>query len=188
MANNFSRLMNRLFRSGRADTSLENAKLEGRSETRPMSHAKEQRLTLNDPVFGTFTYDPAPSWFEATIEWNGAPVRISLGVNYPDKPDLDDIQEIAKSAQIMWVERDRWLERCIEQACTDLLELANDWQTDIGPVSANEFKSRVHFDSLHFWDNDWFDMWLFDGDLFWGHGICVRCSLSNGTEKAEMHG
>jgi hypothetical protein len=188
MASNFLSFINKLFGSSRADAPSETAMLEGRSETKPRSHAKEERLTFNDPVFGTFTHDPAPSWFEATIEWNGVPARISLTVNYPDKPDMDNLQEIAKSAQIMWAERDRWLVRCLEQACTDLLELANDWQTDIGPVSANEFKSRVRFDSLHFWDNDWFDMWLFDCDLFWGHGILVRCSLSNGTEVAEIHG
>jgi hypothetical protein len=146
---------------------------------------RDSPLTRNHPAFGTFTYNRRTKLYEINKDWNGITIELSIISENPDDPAFD---LIAKSAHRLWDDEAGWLQKLKAYAAQEMLASANDWQEEKGPVSHKEFCDRISIESLSFWDEDEFEAWFGDGDLFWGHWICVSSSLKDGPNHAALHG
>lgn len=75
-------------------------------------------------------------------------------------------------------------------AADKLLELANEWAADADgeEVSREEFLSRMTLETIDVAENESYDLWYNDGELFFGHVIHVSGNLNEGVTDARMEG
>src|SRR5207249_3318350 len=101
-----------------------------------------------------------------------------------------DLPVALKSAHTLWESQDVWSRRIRDFAVQKLLPLKNDAWLDEGEVevTADQFQDRMTLDSITVYPNGSFEFWHHDGDLFWGHSIQVRGSLSEGPTDADIPG
>jgi hypothetical protein len=75
-------------------------------------------------------------------------------------------------------------------AATQLLELKNEsWlEEDEKSLSSEQFKQRMHLDTIMFRPDASVEFWYADGDLFWGHSIVVYMDRKNSFTAAQIEG
>ena len=75
-------------------------------------------------------------------------------------------------------------------AADKLLELANEWAADADEeeVSREEFLSRLMLETIDVAENESYNLWYNDGELFFGHVIHVSGNLNEGVTDAQMEG
>lgn len=134
--------------------------------------------TFDDPHLGKLTADDLMGWV-GEADWLGGKCRVSV----------DHLDELPV-AHALWSDQKRWMTEAINIAVTKLLELKNDtWLgEDEAPVSADAFGRRLKLESVTIGRKGAFELWLDDGDLFWGHAIMIRGSLSHGLTDADLAG
>lgn len=151
---------------------------------------RDDPITFDDPVLGTFRYDRRLSWFVLEREWNGVSTQLTLQGEtwHKHDPDIGQARLLAQDARRFWDDEAGLLKQCEDKAVEELLELANEWQEEHGPVSEEQFRTRISPQSLGLYEGLDFEIWFEDGDLFWGHGILVSGNFETGFRSAEMHG
>lgn len=134
--------------------------------------------TFSDPHLGKLTADDLMGWI-GEAEWLGGKCHVSVD-------HLDDLAV----AHALWSDQRRWTAEAINVAVSQLLELKNDtWLgEDETPVSADDFGRRLKMESVTIEREGAFVLWLDDGDLFWGHAISIKGSLSRGLADADLAG
>ena len=159
-----------------------------REHLRAAKPDREPPLYLTDEVLGTFTYNRRAGSFEQELEWSGAAVTLTLDGTWPaTAPDRAAAAQLAVSARQFWREEARWLDQLKGCATKDLLELANEWSADKGPVSAEQFHQQIIATSISI-EAGGFEVWFSGNDLFGEHEILVYGTWENGPEYAEFHG
>jgi hypothetical protein len=87
-------------------------------------------------------------------------------------------------------EQARWHEAALDRAATQLLELKNDiWlNEDEVPLTREQFQARMKLEAIALEADGSVAFWFDDGDLFFGHGICVSGSVEKGFTSANLRG
>lgn len=136
-----------------------------------------------------FTLNRSAGWFETELLWLERPIQLTFD---PDE-DREDCLEQAKT--LLGAQED-WDRRIRAFAAQELLALANEWagndsedeDEDAVPITQDQFMARMELESIQLRDSGEFDFWFSDGDLFYGHSICVSGGLAQGPVQAQMEG
>ena len=157
------------------------------SDTELNEFAKQLQAPVNhvDSILGTFTLDRRVNWFVGSAGWNGKPVSIYLNAIV-----AAELQAALKTAHSLWEAQDIWNERVCDYAAEALLPLKNkNWLAENEvTITADQFKQKMTIESLTVNPNGSFEFSHSDGDLFGGHSIQTRGSLSKGLTKAGISG
>jgi len=145
----------------------------------------QKPVTFDDPMFGTFTLDRRIDWFSGKAVWNGTPVKIHL-----DGKETNEVEAALKTARALWQSQADWDKRVRDYAVQQLLARKNDDWLGEGEeeVSPEQFKARMKLQSITVRQDDGFEFFHEDGDLFWGHAIQISGSLSKGLTGADTPG
>ncbi len=138
--------------------------------------------------FGEFQLNKQIDWFEGEISYQGRKIRVNL-----------DKKENVETLQVIYKELDKFLESAGRYAARELLELGNDWCEDAwlddapegeqySPMTADDFVQRINLNSISIAEDESYTLWYDDGDIFWGHAICVDGNLKSGFTNASMQG
>jgi hypothetical protein len=138
-----------------------------------------------DSVLGTFTLDRRINWFAGSAVWNGKPISVHIKATEPA-----DVQAALRTAHSLWEAQAVWTQRVCDYAVTALLPLKNESWLAEGEVAVtpNHFRQRMKLESVRVRPDGSFEFWHSDGDLFWGHSIQIRGSLSRGPTGADIPG
>jgi hypothetical protein len=145
----------------------------------------QELVTFTDPQFGMFTLDRRVNWYEATPDWCGGSIRLTIPASAPAA-----MQKTLAVARRLWAEQEEWQRKINACASKELLGLKNDtWLgEDEAEVSEAEFARRMVLESILVQADGSFEFWHNDGDLFWGHSIMVSGNLTDGPKDAGIHG
>ena len=142
---------------------------------------------LNVEGVGEFTLNRQIKWFEAEIAWLEGTIRLEFDKSTPE--EMAAAQETAKALLADAAEWDNKIRAC---AADRLLETANDWAADgereSAPLTREQFMERMELDAVQVDSQGGFQFWFNDGEMFWGHAICVSGSLTEGPTDAQMEG
>jgi len=145
-------------------------------------------VTFQEEGIGVFTLDRTVNWFEAEVDWLGAPISLEF--------DQDENRaDCLMYAHTLLEHQQEWDGKIRSFAAKELLENARDWAADAaeegeGPPELTEeaFMQRMELQSIELREDGSFDFWFGDGDLFWGHSIRVSGSMDEGPTDADMEG
>jgi hypothetical protein len=146
----------------------------------------QEPVTFTDPQFGLFTLNRLVNWYEASSDWCGSSIRLTIPARTPDYMDM-----AIALARRLWAEQEQWQRKIIACAIKELLELKNTaWLgEDEEEVNEKEFARRMVLESITIEGVDGtFEFWYNDGDLFWGHYIMVSGNLTDGPKRAGIEG
>ncbi len=140
---------------------------------------------LNDPLFGTLTYDEEAGWFKCQSEWNESKVCLNIFAY-----DINTANQALRTAKVLWTSMPEWTHKVNTFAVSKLLGLKNDnWlDDDEDKVTAVDFIEAMQLASITVYPDGKFEFWHDDGDLFWGHSIQISGSLSVGLLNADIPG
>lgn len=148
---------------------------------------KEQLKDIfyKDPYFGTLKLNKLVNWLEAEVIW--IENKVAFSVEYETKEYID---KALRNGQLIFEDKEKWDKEAREFAAKELLELKNDFwlEDDEQELTEENFSQRITLNSFSMTDNGDFDFWFDDGDIFWGHSICVTGNLHKGFNEAQMHG
>ena len=151
------------------------------------SHALklQEPVTFADPQFGLFTLDRRVNWYEATPDWCGATIRLTIPAGA-----TDDMEKSLAVARQLWADQENWQRKITTCATKELLGLKNGtWlDEDEEELSEEDFVRRMVLESISVEANGSFEFWNDDGDLFLGHSIMVSGNLTDGPKDAGIHG
>lgn len=136
---------------------------------------------------GEFTLDRQLNWFKGKIISQDRELSVTLD----NKEDIETLRKIHQ-------EMDIFLEKAAVFAAEELLDLANDWGEDgwdekekgsaFVPLTHTDFIDCMFLQSINILEDGCYSLWYDDGDMFWGHSICVDGSLSKGFNSATIQG
>lgn len=154
-----------------------------------LAHAKRAAVPMvhKDPSFGRLVFDRQAGWWEGKARWRSRSIRISF-----DAPNEQKLKEATRTARALQRSADRWEDRVREFAQRKLLKLANAWlrqeEPDAEPITPASFQRRIKIISLSIGSKGRFEFDLDDGDFFFGHGISVSGTLTNGPVRGGLRG
>jgi hypothetical protein len=145
----------------------------------------QEPVTFADPQFGVFTLDRRVSWYEASSDWGGISIRLTVHADAPAQ-----MEKSLAVARKLWGAHADWQQRISACATKELLGLKNEsWlQEGEAEVSRAEFERRLVLETISVEADGSFEFWHNDGDLFWGHSIMVSGNLEEGPKDAGIHG
>jgi hypothetical protein len=155
------------------------------AEFRALASGQQKPIVLAHPTFGQLTFDRGRGAFQATVALGGKPIEVSIRAA-EEAPDA----AVLAIAEHFWKHRSDWDHRLREFAATQLIELKNDtWlQENEKPLTEAGFIKKLTPNSIGFDLPDRFTIYYNDGDIFWGHAIEIRGSLSKGPHSANIAG
>lgn len=144
-----------------------------------------QPVTHQDDVFGVLTLDRQVDCYEGEVPWCGRTIRIRAVAN-----EAGDLERSLASGHLLWADQAAWARRVCDLAVAELLPLKNEcWlEQDEASLSAAAFLGRMSLESIVLNPNGTLDFYHHDGDLFWGHGILVYGTITDGPQRAEIVG
>lgn len=146
---------------------------------------EEQKKPVFEEVegLGKFTLNRSVGVLQAEIEFMGHSAQLC----FDKDEDRAACARTARSVLDTLVALD---EKARNLAADKLLELANEWAADADEdeVSREDFISRMTLETIDVAENENFNLWYNDGELFFGHVIHVSGSLSDGVTDAQMEG
>jgi len=145
--------------------------------SRPVTHDRAR--------FGTLLLDRHLEWWEGKAAWMGDTIRIALAAS-----DQRELNAALATAGALWDDQAGWSERIQAFAARELLELKNESWLEEGeaPVPEAEFRGRMRLESVTVYPDGDFTFLHDDGELFWGHGIQVSGTLTEGPTDADIAG
>jgi hypothetical protein len=148
--------------------------------------AEQQKpIVIPHPLFGPLTLDRGLVSFQATVSLAGQPIELSIDA-------IDDLPDptVLAIAERFWKDQANWDHRLREFAVAQLIELKNDaWlQADEEALTEGQFIRKMTPNSMGFDPPEGFTIYYNDGDIFWGHAIEIRGTLSKGPESADIAG
>ena len=143
-------------------------------------------VTFIDEKFGEFLLNKRIDSFEGSTEYNGNKISIMI----------DNKEECIKTLHIIYEDIDSFLEKAAKYAAQKLLELADIWCQDAWDeddgeyvtLTEVEFINRMTIETISLSENGNYSLWYDDGDMFWGHAICVDGNINEGFKDASMQG
>lgn len=134
---------------------------------------------------GTLTFEPEYQWFSGETKIGDRAVTLHLELAERERalkliPALQTVTEELSSLDLT----------ACRYAAEQLLEVKNDsWlDEDEEELTEEEFAQRMTLESLTLDEDGEVTLWYEDGDLFWGHSICIRRSQKGEWLSAEMMG
>ena len=147
-------------------------------------------MKITDEILGEMTVDEGD--IEGEVEINGQNIYFGITVNEitGEKSADELISEFKKFIS----DFDKWDKRIREFAAKSLTDCANDWLQDsledgeeFVEITEEKFAERMVLNSIGY-DENGFDVYYDDDDMFWGHCILVYGTLENGIEEAQIAG
>lgn len=155
------------------------------SELNSYAQKLQEPVTFADPQFGLFTLDRRVNWYEASPDWCGSSVCLTITASAPE-----DVEKSLAVARRLWADQEDWQRKITDFATKELFGLKNEsWLDEDEPeVSKEEFARKMALESISVKADESFEFWHDDGDLFWGHSIKVSGSLRDGPQDANIEG
>lgn len=149
-------------------------------------------MKITDELLGEMTFDESLGSFEGEVEISGQ--NIYFGISVDDINDKETVDRLISEFKKFISEFDKWDKRIREFAAKSLTDCANDWLQDsledgepFFEITEEKFAERMVLNSIGF-DENGFDVYYDDDDMFWGHCILVYGTLENGIEEAQIAG
>ena len=147
-------------------------------------------MKITDEILGEMTVDEGD--IEGEVEISGQ--NIYFGISVDDINDKETVDRLISEFKKFISEFDKWDKRIREFAAKALTDNANDWLQDsleddeeFVEITEEKFAERMVLNSIGF-DENGFDVYYDDDDMFWGHCILVYGTLENGIEEAQIAG
>ena len=147
-------------------------------------------MKITDEILGEMTVDEGD--IEGEVEISGQ--NIYFGISVDDINDKETVDRLISEFKKFISEFDKWDKRIREFAAKSLTDCANDWLQDsledgepFIEITEEKFAERMVLNSIGF-DENGFDVYYDDDDMFWGHCILVYGTLENGIEEAQIAG
>jgi hypothetical protein len=153
------------------------------AELNARAAALQEPVAFEHPLFGTCTLDRRLDWYSAETLWNGVQVQLRLN-------ESDETQAALETALALWAHQAEWVQKVRDFAIQKLLPLKNDGWLDVGEIelSADEFAVRMALTEISVDPCGSFAFWHDDGEMFGGHSIEIRGSLTEGITDADICG
>ena len=155
------------------------------SELNSYASYLQEEVSFDDPLFGRFLLNRQLGWFEATHDWCGESIRLTIEAEIPNA--VEDLLTIAKE---LWIAEKDWGQRVLSCASENLLSLKNEhWlEDDESELDRSDFTERLTLESISIESDGAFEFWFDDGEIFCGHSIMVSGNLAEGPKDAGIHG
>ena len=147
-------------------------------------------MKITDELLGEMTVDEGD--IEGEVEISGQ--NIYFGISVDDINDKETVDRLISEFKKFISEFDKWDKRIREFAAKSLTDCANDWLQDsledgepFIEITEERFAQRMVLNSIGY-DENGFDVYYDDDDMFWGHCILVYGTLENGIEEAQIAG
>lgn len=152
-----------------------------------LNHALELQnvVSFEDPILGTFTrsmdsYDAECAW---TI-WNGKGVSLNLHAG-----DATELQQALSTAHALWQSQADWDRRVFDFTMKEFLPLfIEEWAGEDQAATTDEFTKKITLSDISIYPEGELVFFYEDGDLFGGHSLVIRASISDGPTYANMEG
>ena len=149
-------------------------------------------MKITDELLGEMTFDESLGSFEGEVEISGQ--NIYFGISVDDINDKETVDRLISEFKKFISEFDKWDKRIREFSAEKLTDNANDWLQDsleddeeFVEITEEKFAERMVLNSIGF-DENGFEVFYDDDDMFWGHSILVDGTLENGIEQAYIAG
>lgn len=155
-------------------------------ELNELRDVANEAVTYMSKKFGAMTLDRSLGQFSGRVVWNGETVTLHLDAATEGKK----LSAANETARALWRSPKTWEKKLRAFAATKLLKTKNQsWlEEDEEELTAPQFGQRLQVTAIETRPNGAFLFWFDDGDLFWGHSICVRGTLKTGLKDAEIVG
>ena len=147
-------------------------------------------MKITDEILGEMTVDEGD--IEGEVEISGQ--NIYFGISVDDINDKETVDRLISEFKKFISEFDKWDKRIREFSAEKLTDNANDWLQDsleddeeFVEITEEKFAERMVLNSIGF-DENGFEVFYDDDDMFWGHSILVDGTLENGIEQAYIAG
>ncbi|WP_160676315.1 DUF2262 domain-containing protein [Clostridium sp. C8-1-8] len=142
----------------------------------------------NDELLGQFELNKSVKIFEKEIQWAGEEGSLSF-----DLDEEDNMEASLETARVLFKDQKNWDNKIRSYAAEKLLDLANEWLQDndeakIDEITEEMFVNFMELESITVYPEGKFDMFFFDGDMFWGHCIIVTGNINGEFDSAEIAG
>ena len=129
---------------------------------------------------------------EGEVEINGQ--KIYFGITVDEISGEKSAEELISEFKKFIADFDKWDKEIRAFAAKALTDNANDWLQDsleddeeFIEITEEKFAERMVLNSMGF-DENGFDVYYDDDDMFWGHCIWVYGTLENGIKDASIAG
>lgn len=147
-------------------------------------------MTITDEILGEMNVDGGD--IEGEVEINGR--KIYFGITVDEISGEKSAEELISEFKKFIVDFDKWDKEIRAFAAKALTDNANDWLQDsleddeeFIEITEEQFAERMVLNSMGF-DENGFDVYYDDDDMFWGHCIWVYGTLENGIKDASIAG
>ena len=140
---------------------------------------------LDDPQFGRLSYNKSVDFFEGEVSYDGKSVNITL-----------EGEENMETLRILFNGMESFSKNAVDYAVEKLLEIGDDWcydawegeDEDYVHLTAEEFARRISLETISVSEDGDFSLWYDDGEIFWGHIICVDGNINGTFSDANFMG
>ena len=147
-------------------------------------------MKITDEILGEMDINEGD--IEGEVEISGQ--NIYFGISVDDINDKETVDRLISEFKKFISEFDKWDKRIREFSAEKLTDNANDWLQDsleddeeFVEITEEKFAERMVLNSIGF-DENGFEVFYDDDDMFWGHSILVDGTLENGIEQAYIAG
>ena len=149
-------------------------------------------MKITDEILGEISFDESLGSFEGEIQINGE--NVDFGISVDDINDKETVEKLISEFKKFVSEFDKWDKEMRAFAAEALTDDANDWLQDsledgeeFVEITEEKFAERMVLNSIGF-DENGFEVFYDDDDMFWGHSILVDGTPENGIEQAYIAG
>ena len=147
-------------------------------------------MKITDEILGEMNVDGGD--IEGEVEINGQ--KIYFGITVDDTDDKETVEKLISKFKKFIANFDKWDKEIRAFSAEKLTDNANDWLQDsleddeeFVEITKKQFAERMVLNSMGF-DENGFDVYYDDDDMFWGHCIWAYGTLENGIEQAYIAG
>lgn len=145
----------------------------------------QKPCVFTHPNLGEFKLNKRVDWFEGSLHIGKKAIRVTLD----NKNCVETLEKIHKNI-------DDFIKKAELYAAENLLESGNDWcydafegeSDDFTPMTTQDFIEKISLESISLSEGGEFTLWYSDGDIFWGHVICVSGNTAEGFKDAGIEG
>ncbi|MGY4761627.1 DUF2262 domain-containing protein [Paenibacillus caseinilyticus] len=141
----------------------------------------------HDEMLGQFELDKSIDLFEKEVQFDGERVEL----HFEWQSDENPMKLALQTAYSLFGDQEGWNKRLKAYAADELLDLANDWLEQEDEPQYEKITEEIFINSIKIWTisvypEGRFTVYYSDGDLFWGHSICVNGNISGEFESAHI--